>query len=76
MTTDTDLILSALSLDEPVTRAEMLEATGLDAKTLSNRLFALHTKGLIAKNPEGAGWLLSGDSAKRTQHIPKIIPAK
>jgi hypothetical protein len=76
MSTDTDLILSSLSLDEPVTRAELEEATGLEAKTLSNRLFALHTKGLIAKNPEGAGWLLSGDSAKRTQNIPKIIPAK
>lgn len=76
MTTDADLILSALTLDEPVTRAELEEATGLEAKTLSNHLFALHTKGLIAKNTEGPGWLLaSGTPASKAKTVAAREPA-
>jgi hypothetical protein len=75
MTTDNDLILAALSFDAPSTRSELEETTGLEAKTLSNRLFALHTKGLIGKNPNGPGWLLaSGPPAAKANTVTAREP--
>lgn len=59
MSTDNDVILSALSIDDPVTLTELEEATGFEKKMLPNPLFALRTKGLIGKSPDGPGWILA-----------------
>jgi hypothetical protein len=67
MSTDSDLILSAIAAGTN-DRAGIAEQTGLEPKTISNFLFALHKKGEIVKSANG--WELSDAApAKPNVHV-------
>lgn len=72
MSTVRDVVLAALS--EPMTRAELIEATGLEDRQITNCLFLLKADGLIERT--GRGVYAPIGSAKPTENIPRIIPAK
>lgn len=72
MTTDREDILNAIA-DEPLTCAEIVEATGLDPKLVSNRLFVMKRDGLVTVENHRYS---PAESAPKPQNIPQIIPAR
>ena len=62
MTTDNDLILSAIAAGAG-DRAAIAEQTGCEVRVISNRLYTLHKAGQIAKGENG--WEISGAASAK-----------
>lgn len=73
MSTGSDLVLSAIA-GGAHDRAAIAEQTGLDPKTISNRLWQLKHKGAIAKGEKG--WQENAPETGAAGHADSAAPSR